>query len=498
MKNNYYNPDVLSCLANLSNDEVFTPPNIANRMLDLLPEEIWSDETVKFLDAFTKSGVFLREITLRLMLGLKKKFPNDEARLNHILSNQVFGIAITRLTSLLARRTLYCSKAANGKYSIFSEAKNSEGNIKFDNMSHTWKSETCVFCGVDKESYDRNSSLDSYAYQFIHTNQPEKVFNMKFDVIIGNPPYQLASAGFGAQARPIYQLFVQQAKKMKPRYICMIIPARWFDGGMGLDEFRNDMINDRSLKTIVDCPKLFDVFPGVEIKGGVCYFLMDSNHNGDCEFISMVDGKEISNTTRDLRDGDGVIIRNNEAISILDKIRAKTTSVISKKVSSINPFNFATNFTDYQKIKKENDVEIFLRTDTGWINKSQITKNTEWIDLYKVITPKAGDGHGRIPMKVIGEPKIIPPNSVCSMTYIVLDTFKNENEAQNFCNYIKTKFVRFLISLRKSSQNVSRDVFLFVPKLNMSQQWTDELLYEEFQLMSDDIEYIESQIMEMN
>lgn len=501
------NPDVLTCIANLSNDEVFTPPDLANQMLDKLTEawandnngeNIWENKEVKFLDPCTKSGVFLREITSRLTHGLEKKIPNLESRVDHILRNQVYGIAITKLTSLLARRSVYCSKNADGVHSIAKSLKSSSGNIWYENLSHTWISEKCKFCGASQKIWDRGNGFDNHAYAFIHSDDKasltKEIFGekMQFDVIIGNPPYQL-STGESSDS-PIYQLFVEQAIQLDPRYLLMVTPSRWFTGGKGLDEYRERMIADRHIRKIVDFPRSMETFPGVEIKGGVSYFLWTRDSEGDCEFTTVVGGEIQSQSVRDLRDGKGVVIRDNLASSIIDKVlHSHKGAFLSTKVSPQTPFGIYTNFSDWHSKKREGDVQLFKRgLEEAWTSKKNVLTRVEWIPKIKVIMSYAYNGGDALPHQVIGRPIVIQGNSAVTQTYMVAGVFDNNEEAENYAEYLKTRFVRFLIRQRKISQHNRPDTFSFVPDLPMTTKWTDEVLYKKFGITPEEQEYIAS------
>lgn len=496
-----YNPDVLSCLANLSNDEVFTPPEIANRMLDLLPKEIWSDSKVKFLDPFCKSGVFLREITKRLLDGLSEEIPDMQERLDHILHHQVYGMAITELTSLVSRRSLYCSKEASSEYSIsrFDEAA---GNIAFHEIQHTWNESTgkCIYCGASRDVYERGEDKESHAYQFIHTDNPKELFNnMKFDVIIGNPPYQLNDGGGrDSAAIPLYDKFVQKAKQLAPHFLIMIIPARWYTGGRGLDDFRDNMISDTRMKVIHDYPETDDCFPGLNIRGGVCYFLWDSLYHGDCTIINHIKGKMIE-MKRPLKEANiPLLIRYNQSISIMKKVLKFKEVSLGKYVSTSKPFGMRSNFSDFTSIQTEmHSVKLYRFGENGYVAKKIIVKNENLIDRYKVLVSKASPGGDEYPHSIVSQPIVSEPNSVCTETYLVIKDVDSIIEAENLVSYIKTRFFRFMMSLVKNTQNISKASYTFVPLQDFSHPWTDEMLYRKYKLSSDEIAFIESMIRPM-
>lgn len=489
-----HTPDVLSCLANLSNDEVFTPPDVVNKMLDLLPQELFSDPNTTFLDPACKTGVFLREIAKRLLVGLQDKIPDLQQRIDHIFHKQLFGIAITELTSLMSRRSVYCSKYPNGGYSV-SRFDNPEGNIHFRRIQHTWVGGKCKFCGASREQWEREEGKETHAYEFIHTLEPEKIFNMKFDVIISNPPYQLKTSGAQAQAIPIYHKFILQAEKLMPKYITMIIPARWFAGGFGLDKFREHMLNNKRIKILHDYCNASDCFTGVEIKGGVCYFLWDRDYSGDCDVYSH-DCNSVNHKERPLLEKNcDIFIRYNEAIDILRKIQNFNEPSITQIISSQRPFGLPTNFTDFDE-KDNGNPKVYAYKKVGYLKDGfVISKNKDLIGKWKILTPKAiGSGDSKTD-KV--KPIIVEPNSVCTETYIVFGSYVDKQTAENVCSYIRTKFFHFLLTLRKNTQDALARVYQFVPMQDFSKPWTDEELYKKYNLTQEEIDFIESMIKPM-
>lgn len=491
-------PDILDCIANLSNDEVFTPPVLVNKVLDLLPTEVWSNPDLKWLDPCCKTGVFLREIAKRLWIGLANKLPDENIRREHIFKEMLWGIAITELTALTSRRSLYYSKFPNSKNSVV-DFENKEGNIFYKNIRHNFIEDICKYCGTSNNFLNNRATEtnEMHAYNFIHQdiNTIINRENMKFDVIIGNPPYQINDGGHGASASPLYHLFIEKAKSLNPKYLTMIMPARWYAGGKGLEKFRESMLNDKRIKTLVDIPDSASCFPGVEIKGGICYFLWDSEHDGSCNVINNFNNKEIS-LSRNLNDND-IFVRFNSAITILEKVRNNTNNYLSNIVSSRKPFGFGTNFFDFKKEEEKDYVLIYARNNKGYVEKEKIIKGQNLIDKYKVLLAMAAEGDGKFPNKIIGLPIIAEPNSCCTETYIISNSFVSIEEAQNFSAYLKTKVVRFLIALRKNTQHLTKERFEFVPDLSMKELWTDEKLHKKYNFNKEEVSFIDSMIKEI-
>jgi site-specific DNA-methyltransferase (adenine-specific) len=532
------NPDVLTCISNLSSDEVPTPPEIANKMLDQLErawqlnnggKSIWTDKSVRILDPFSKSGVFLREATLRFISGLEKEIPDLQERVDHILKKQIYGIGITSLTALMSRRTLYCSKSANGENSITKAFDKPSGNVWFEVQEHEWletpklkssgeskpPSEVpearrrCKYCGATSAVFDRDKTLDTHAYAFIHTDDPQakltEIFGetLHFDVVIGNPPYQMTDAAGGGVDSSIYHLFVNMAKKLEPRYLSMVIPSRWMGGatrGVGdFNGFREKMMTDGNLRFLVDYPNSKEVFPGVDIKGGVCYFLWDRAYEGEAEVTSVREGVE-NTSIRKLNEFD-VFVRDNLALQVLKKVKRFGEKSITTILTADTPFGIPSNFENFKDVAESDDVALYYskggRRAIGYLPRNQITKNTHLIDNWKLLTPGAGsDGGQKIPDMVLGKPWIAEPGSVCSQTFLAF-FLESEEQARNLQTYFSTKFFRFLVSLRKITQNGFRSTYEFVPAQDLSRTWSDEDLYSKYSLTQEEIDLIESSIKSM-
>lgn len=509
------NPDVLTCIANLSNDEVFTPPEFANRMLDTLAEawaannrgaDLWADSSVRFLDPCTKSGVFLREITSRLTRGLLAEIPDLEKRVDHILTKQVFGVAITYLTSLLARRSVYCSKHANGPHSIAQSFATDTGNVWFERMEHTWADTKCQHCGAPRVIFDREEGLETHAYPFIHTDDIKtriaELFggDMQFDVIIGNPPYQMTGGAGGSSDSSIYHLFVQQALKLDARYVSMVMPSRWMAGGRGLDEFRAQMLNSGHLRSLTDFADSGEAFPGVQIKGGVCYFLWEAAYNGTCDVTRMAEGVEHIQRNRVLSEFD-VFVRDERALGILRKVLSKNEPSILELVSGDTPFGIATNFEDWSEKDGAGRIALHVITrgkrTVGFIKRGHIRKNIAALDVWKVLVPEAYGAGETFPHQILGKEIVAAPPSACTQSYLTVSPFRSERAANSFASYYRTRLFRFLVSLRKITQHALRSTYSWVPQQSWDRNWTDEMLYEKYGITKREIAFIDSMIRPM-
>lgn len=529
------NPDILTCIANLSNDEVFTPPDLANRMLDMVADawakanggaNIWANKSVRFLDPCTKSGVFLREITRRLVEGLAEEIPDLRSRVDHILTEQVFGIGVTRLTSLLARRSVYCSKNVTGEHSIVAGFTNDAGNVWFERVEHDWIGSTeweyvkgatgkrekrytngkCIICGAPRSLFDRNREMENHAYAFIHPDawktRREKVFggDMQFDVIIGNPPYQMTGGAGGSSDSSIYHLFVEQAIKLEPRFLSMVIPSRWMAGGRGLDHFRAMMLNGNHLRRIVDYPDSREAFPGVQIKGGVCYFLWDKQHASTCRVTRVADGSEHTQPARRLGEYD-VFVRDERALSILKKVLTKDEPSILTLISGDTPFGIPTNYEGWSQKSGKDKITLHLinkgKRIAGFMPREGIHKNATLVDEWKVLVPKAYGAGESYPHQILGKPLISGPPSACTQSYLYVGPFRSERAATSFYSYYHTRFFRFLVSLRKITQDALRSTYSWVPQQSWSRVWTDDLLYEKYGITKTEKEFIESLIRPM-
>lgn len=496
-------PDILECLAQLSSDEVPTPPKLANAMLDLLPEEVWRDPDLRWLDPCSKSGVFLREIVKRLLFeGLVEWEPDFEMRREHIFRNMIYGCGITELTGIISRRTVYCSRHAAGEHSVI-RFDHDDGNIPFVRAEHSFRQGRCQICGAP-EDLERGPDRENYAYAFIHGAYPtEEMQDMRFDVIVGNPPYQLDDGGHNASAMPIYQHFVERALSLDPRYILMITPSRWFMGGRGLGRYRARMLGDRRMQCLVDYPKLYDGFPGVKIRGGVSYFLWDRDYDGPCSVQTMWDGEALGEPVARFLDAFDILVRRNEAVGILEKVRAyrqggAPETTLDAKVSSQKPFGLRTFFHGKESPKGMADpIKLHGSQKVSWIERSEVPQSIDWIDDWKVLMSRVQGTSAAVETQFLGKPIISGPGEACTETYVVAGRFSSEVEAKRFATYLRTRFARFLVSLRKATQDAARDVYAFIPDVPLDHEWTDADLYKRYGLTDDEIAFIESQVKEM-
>ena len=507
-------PDILETIADLSNDEVFTPPDLANKVLDMLPSEIWSNSKTTFLDPACKTGVFLREITKRLIVGLEQEIPDLQERVNHILTKQVYGLAITELTSLMSRRTVYCATKANSEVSVCTAFDNPEGNIKIPKSKHNFheKTKKCTICGAGEDLYHEIENRDNYAYSFLHDDLKEVFGDVKFDVIIGNPPYQLNDGG-GAETSsvPLYHKFVQFAKELNPSHISFIIPSRWMKGGKGLSNFREEMISEKRIKYMYDFENSQDLFPRIRVDGGICYFLWSKEYNGKVDYTYTSMKGAIDNSIRYLKNKyTENIIRDSKQELIISKVFKNSKSYFNEIVDPRNSFGLHSDLFNapekYSEIKvynKNGDGDLISvhgvegkggsKRVTKYIKRNSVKKGVKSIDLYKLYFSKAYGTEATIPPEIISG----KPGNVATETFLKIGDFKTEKEMENCLSYIKTKFFRALLFYNRHSLNISRSSFELIPLQDFSKPWTDAELYKKYKLTTEEIAYIEENIEEM-
>ena len=382
------------------------------------------------------------------------------------VNTNIFVICKTPMAKAITRRTL----------TGFSEIKINAHY--YDDLINIMQNKPQQFSGkVLKQSYWKKGSG-----------------TMHFNACVGNPPYMLIDNGYRVSATPIYNYFVEQAISLNPDYVSMIIPARWFSGGKGLDSFRDTMLHDKSLCKIIDFPEATDCFTGVQIKGGICYFLWDKKHSGNCSVTTHLNG-EIGDTVERplLENGNDIFIRYNEAISILYKVQSFKEKSFEPFVSVRKPFGFDTLYKGGSK----GNITLFENGGKSLIENGDIIRNNEWVNRSKVFIPESGSGSDSFPHPILGRPFLGSKGTACTETYLLIGPFNSDTESNNVISYIKTKFFRFLVMLKKPSQHATSKVYSFVPVQDFSHAWTDKDLYQKYHLTEAEISFIESMVKPM-
>lgn len=477
--------------------EVFTAEREVKAMLDLVSNEAMRIAS-RFLEPACGNGNFLVEILDRKLSTIKGESISKRSeyeRITFLAVSTLYGIDILHDNVRACRERLFQTFDNHYTRLFGSHSSNCYRNsIRYvieNNIIHgnTLKTESIFFSEWVLGKREKGS--EAYAYNFIHPHEHKGLNSMQFDVIIGNPPYQLSDEGHGKSAMPIYHKFVRQAKALNPRYLIMIIPSRWFAGGKGLDEFRKEMLNDSRMKTLVDFLDARDCFPNVDIAGGVCYFLWDREHLGACEITHR--HKDIMTTSvRQLNEFE-IFVRSAEAAQIIKKIQKIHEPDMSTQVSGRNPFGLSTR----ERPSGNGTLTLLCSEGEGKIEEERVISGKKYIGQWKVITSNASYDHGGLPDKegkrrVLSRVEVLPPSFVCTDSYIIVGSFPDKIQAKNLAEYIKTKFVRFLISQRQASQHITKGRFAFVPQQDHTQKWTDEKLYKKYSLSNEEIEFIES------
>ena len=492
--------------------EVLTADREVGAMLDLVKQEAYRVDS-RFLEPACGDGNFLAEILRRKLKAAKKLAVTSDGK-KPLLSGferqsltaaaSIYGVDLLTDNVLACRERLY--DIWDSEYRAVCKAEAGEACRKAVRLIL----EHNIICGntlsqhtADENANDREEPIVFSRWTFdTGMRREEHRFDMllqgrdifTFDVIVGNPPYQLSDGGNGASAKPIYHLFVEQAKKLQPRYLTMIVPARWYAGGKGLDKFRDSMLRDRRISQIHDFVNASDCFSGVEIKGGVCYFLWENGREGDCRVFTHKGNDIVSEMSRPLLEkGGNTFIRFNEAIRILRKVQAKGEDTFDGLVSARKPFGLPSNFRDYRKSGSARDnIYIYAQKDRGFVSESQILKNQDWIGNWKVYIPEA-IGAGKMQTDVV-RPIVGGPGTVCSETYVVAGPYDDEETAKNVEAYVKTRFFHFMLGLKKITQHTTSKTYAFVPVQDFSRAWTDSELYGKYGLTEAEIGFIEASV----
>ena len=336
---------------------------------------------------------------------------------------------------------------------------------------------------------------------------------MKFDAVVGNPPYQSTTNGgidtgkAAKQAKPIFHMFVDQAKKLDSKYVSMIIPARWYNGGMNLGEFRNAMIHDRRLIKLFDFYNAKECFPTVEIAGGLCYFLWSNESNTECEITNILSGEK-NTTIRRLDEFGDLFVRTNNSIPIIKKVLSKTDRFLDEMVSPLDTFGIPSKEKGHNR-RKDGDIELlhsvgYNGQGFSYIEREKIKKNTHLIDKYKIkisILVAQGGETGVQPengYRCISGPMILKPGQVDTFSYLNVGFFDTEKEANNFLSFLTGKFARYMMRTTFSSVHLSKSNFIFVPYLDFSQHWTDNDLYKYYDLTQDESDLIDKTIRKID
>lgn len=476
-------------------DETFEEENKLDepRFVDRgkVTKDVFGNPDTQILEINSKTGLYPLYVTysayrrkLKDHEGEELSTPDKQKLWLQTVDENIFVICKTPMAKTITKRTLvgYAEADINAHY--------------FDDLINTMEHKPQMFVKrVLKQSYWKKGNGE-----------------MKFDAIVGNPPYQSTTNGgidngkAAKQAKPVFQLFVQQAKHLNPSYISMIVPARWYNGGMNLDEFRDEMVHDKHLVKLFDFYNAKECFPTVEIAGGLCYFLIDKNTKSECEITNIVSNNR--DTLKRSLDEFSIFIRNNQSVPIVKKVLAKTDHFMDEMVSPLDTFGIPSKEKGHDN-KHEGDIELlhsvgFNNQGFSYFERSKVKKNTELIDKYKIkvsiLIPQGGET-GVQPengYRSISGPMILKPGQIDTFSYLNVAFFDTQKEAENFLVYLTGKFSRYMMRTTFSSVHLSKSNFVFVPLLDFNELWTDEKLYAYYDLTDDEIKLIEETMRPIN